>query len=272
MPTIKLIVSDIDGTLVDQHGDLLPETITGVQAAVRRGASVVLASARPPKGMFGLAQQLGIDSTMIGYNGALTAKTDANDQLQVFAQQPIDQELAQRVQALVATRWPGTSISIYANNDWLVEQTGPWEQQEATGIGFDPTVTDLAQWLQGAVEPVHKIMIMAEPDVIVAIERALNTPEFAALTAYRSKDTYLEIVKAGVTKAAALTELLAEDHLRPNQAIAFGDHFNDVAMLKAAGIGVAMGNAPAAVKAAADQVTTDNNHPGIQQTLNRYFN
>ena len=101
MKTIKLIVSDIDGTLVDSHGQLLPATITGVQAAVAKGAKMVLASARSPKGMFGIAQQLGINSTMIAYNGALTATTDANDQLTVFEEQAVAPELARSVQALI---------------------------------------------------------------------------------------------------------------------------------------------------------------------------
>lgn len=232
---------------------------------------MVLASARSPKGMFHLAQQLGIDSTMIAYNGALTAKTDVHDQLEVFAQQPIDLPLAQAVQRRVAEQWPAASISVYANNDWLVANNGPWEQQEADGIGFPPTVTDLADWLKTAPESIHKMMIMADPQIILAVQAALEQPAFAGLTVYRSKDTYLEIVATGVTKAAALTDLLKEDQLTPAQAIAFGDNFNDVDMLKTAGIGVAMGNAPAAVQAAADMVTTTNDQPGIQTTLAKYF-
>lgn len=271
MTAIKLILSDIDGTLIDSRGQLLPATIAGVRGAVAKGAKMVLASARSPKGMFQLAQQLGIDSTMIAYNGALIAKTDADDQLEVVAETPIAQPLAQTVHALVAQGWPEASINIYANNDWLVAQNGSWEQQEATGIGYAPQVVDLKGWLQVAPEPVHKILIMAAPATIQAIETALQAPEFAALSAYRSKATYLEIVAAGVTKAAALGTLLKDDQLSPEQALAFGDNFNDVEMLKTAGIGVAMGNAPAEVKAAADLVTTDNDRPGIQQTLARYF-
>ncbi len=272
MTAIKLIVSDIDGTLVDDQGKLLSQTISGVQAAVQCGAKMVLASARPPKGMFQIAQQLDIDSTMIAYNGALTAKTDANDQLQVFAEQPIPLTLAQKVQRMVAEQWPVASINLYANNDWFVANAGPWEQQEAAGIGFDPQVTDLAAWLRVGSEPVHKMLIMADPSVVSAVEKTLQEPEFGELTAYRSKETYLEIVANGVTKAAALTTLLKEDQLSPQAAIAFGDNFNDVDMLKTAGVGVAMGNAPAAVKAAADLVTTANNQPGIQQVLDKYFN
>ena len=271
MKTIKLIVSDIDGTLVDSHGQLLPATITGVQAAVAQGAKMVLASARSPKGMFGIAQQLGINSTMIAYNGALTATTDANDQLTVFEEQAVAPELARSVQALIAREWPTASINIYTNNDWLVASMGQWEQQEADGIGYQPHVADLADWLQVAPTPVHKIMIMAEASVIKAIEQRLQTFEFEDLAVYRSKATYLEIVATGVTKAAALKKLLADEQLTTAETLGFGDNFNDVAMLQEVGVGVAMGNAPQAVKDAADMVTTDNNHNGIQLTLARYF-
>ncbi|WP_251898957.1 Cof-type HAD-IIB family hydrolase [Lactiplantibacillus paraplantarum] len=224
MTTIKRIVSDIDGTLVDDQGQLLPATIKGVQAAVAQGAQMVLASARSPKGMFGIAQQLGINSTMIAYNGALTATTDVNDQLTVYEQ-----------------------------------------------CAIQPRVTDLAVWLKRTPTPVHKIMIMADPDVIQAIEQRLMSDEFEQLAVYRSKDTYLEIVAAGVTKAAALIKLLQDDQVTPAEAIAFGDNFNDVAMLQTGGVGIAMANAPQAVKNAANTVTTDNNHDGIQATLARYF-
>ncbi|WP_158178848.1 Cof-type HAD-IIB family hydrolase [Lactiplantibacillus plantarum] len=235
---IKLIVSDIDGTLVDSQGQLLPATITGVQAAVARGAQMVLASARSPKGMFGIAQQLGINSTMIAYNGALTATTDVNDRLTVFEEQAVDPKLAQAVQTVVA---------------------------------HAPHVTDLGTWLQRMPTPVHKMMIMADPDIIQAIEQRLSRDEFSGLAVYRSKETYLEIVAAGVTKAAALMKLLQDDQVTPAETIAFGDNFNDVAMLQTAGIGVAMANAPQPVKEAANIVTTDNNHNGIQLTLAQYF-
>ena len=268
---IKLIVSDIDGTLVDSQGQLLPATITGVQAAVARGAQMVLASARSPKGMYGIAQQLGINSTMIAYNGALTATTDVNDRLTVFEEQAVDPKLAQAVQTVVAHDWPAASISIYSNNNWLVATNGPWEQQEATGIGYAPHVTDLGTWLQRMPTPVHKMMIMADPDIIQTIEQRLSRDEFSGLAVYRSKETYLEIVAAGVTKAAALMKLLQDDQVTPAETIAFGDNFNDVAMLQTAGIGVAMANAPQPVKEAANIVTTDNNHNGIQLTLAQYF-
>ncbi|CAM3159798.1 Cof-type HAD-IIB family hydrolase [Lactiplantibacillus plajomi] len=271
MTAIQLIVSDIDGTLVDSTGQLLPATVSGVQRAVEHGATMVLASARPPKGMRTIAQQLGIDTTMIAYNGALTAKTDANDRLTVVEQQPVPLALARRVNQLVATNWSTASVNIYSNNDWVVARMTAWERQEADGIGFEPRVTDLGQWLTTATAPVHKMMIMADAAIITAVEQALTATDFNGLTVYRSKDTYLEIVAAGVSKASALTTLLADDQLSPAAALAFGDNYNDVAMLKTAGIGVAMGNAPADVQAAADRVTTDNNHPGIQQILAEYF-
>ncbi|MFC6181283.1 Cof-type HAD-IIB family hydrolase [Lactiplantibacillus daowaiensis] len=267
----KLILSDIDGTLLNDQAEMLPATVTGIRAAVRQGATMVLASARSPKGMWGLAQELGIDSTMIAYNGALTAKTDAEDQLKVFEERPIDRKVARKLQKLIAKNWPQASINIYSNNDWLAQRNGSWERQEAAGIGYPAQITDLASWLAKGAAPIHKLLIMADASVITAINAKLQTPAFKAIAAYRSKDTYLEIVAAGVTKAKALEVLIADDQLTPADAIAFGDNFNDLAMLHLAGIGVAMGNAPEVVKEVADIVTTDNNHDGIYQVLQQYF-
>ncbi|MFC6200459.1 Cof-type HAD-IIB family hydrolase [Lactiplantibacillus nangangensis] len=239
----KLILSDIDGTLLTDAAEILPATVTGVKQAVAQGATMVLASARSPKGMFGLAQQLGITSTMIAYNGALTAKMTATS-LTVLEERPIASAVAAKVEQLVRENWPQASFNIYAANQWLVRELGPWEQQEAAGIGYQPEVVVPATWL-------------AKPT--------------QAISAYRSKPTYLEIVATGVSKAAALETLIADEQISPAQAIAFGDNFNDLDLLKLVGIGVAMGNAPAAVKQGANLVTTDNNHNGIQQVLAQYF-
>ncbi|BDZ32075.1 Cof-type HAD-IIB family hydrolase [Lactiplantibacillus sp. WILCCON 0030] len=266
----KLILSDIDGTLLTDEAKILPATVMSVKRAVNAGATMVLASARSPKGMFGLAQQLGLNSTMIAYNGALTAKMTAT-KLTVLEERPIEPQLAAKVQRLVAQNWPEASINIYTGNQWLVSEMGSWETQEATGIGYQPEVVNQAAWLQRPTAVSHKVMIMAAPAVIQAIEQALQAPVFAGISAYRSKPTYLEIVAAGVSKAAALQTLIADEKLSPAQAIAFGDNFNDLALLKLVGVGVAMGNAPAAVKTAATVVTTDNNHNGIQQVLDQYF-
>jgi len=267
----KMILSDIDGTLLNDQAEILPATIAGVQQAVQQGATIVLASARSPKGMWGLAQQLGINSTMIAYNGALTAKTDADDQLQMVEQRPIEVALARQIQALVADKWPTASINLYSNNQWFVQRLTAWEAQEAAGIGYQPVVTDLATWLTKAPTPVHKVLIMAEAVVITALATELQAPAFAGIDAYRSKPTYLEIVATGVSKAAALKTWLADTDISPAETLAFGDNFNDSAMLQLAGTGVAMGNAPQAVQQVADLVTTDNNHNGIQQVLNHYF-
>lgn len=271
MTSIKMILSDIDGTLLNDEADLLPSTITGLKKAAAQGAQIVLASARSPKGMFGLAQQLGVHSTMIAYNGALTAATDAADHLTVMEQQPIPLAAAQAVQKVVAQRWPEASLNIYTNNDWYVEQVAAWEEQEADGIGYQPTITPLATWLATPQTPIHKLMIMAPASTISAIEPLLKSPEFADLDVYRSKPTYLEIVATGVSKAAALKKLLVDEKVATKQTMAFGDNFNDVAMLQTVGIGVAMGNAPQAVKDAADIVTLDNNHDGIAKVLQVYF-
>jgi len=109
----KLILSDIDGTLLTDDAEILPATVTGVKQAVAQGATMVLASARSPKGMFGLAQQLRITSTMIAYNGALTAKMTATS-LTVLEEQPIASAVAAKVERLVRENWPQASFNIYA--------------------------------------------------------------------------------------------------------------------------------------------------------------
>ncbi len=103
-----------------------------------------------------------------------------------------------------------------------------------------------------------------------AVERTVRQ-RFPKYTVARSSDRLLEITQAGVNKAQAIRLLCGARNIPMEQTLAFGDGYNDLEMLRAVGQGVAMGNAPAAVRADADAVTLDNDRDGIAVFLNRNF-
>ena len=126
--------------------------------------------------------------------------------------------------------------------------------------GLRPAVTPLRAALADGAP--HKLLCMGEP---VRIDRFLAVLQEKTLpvSLLRSKDTYLEILPQNADKADALHRLCASLHISPAQTIAIGDHDVDCALLRAAGVGVAMGNGSPAARQAADWIAPDNDHAGV---------
>ena len=117
---------------------------------------------------------------------------------------------------------------------------------------------------------VHKVLCMGDKADIAALEQQL-VKEFPQIRIYRSKDTYLEIMSMKASKSDAIHMLKDHFHVKQEETMAFGDNFNDIDMIRYAGLGVAMGNATDEVKEAADIITDINDNEGERQILDKYF-
>lgn len=107
---------------------------------------------------------------------------------------------------------------------------------------------------------------MGHLEAITSLEIELKIL-FPEITIYKSKSTYLEIVAQNVQNSSAIDILIKAHGVTKEEIMAFGDNYNDVDMLRYAGIGVAMGNAPDEVKAAADVITLSNDEDGLKAIL-----
>ena len=124
--------------------------------------------------------------------------------------------------------------------------------------------------LLDATKPLHKLLLIGEAEEIQALYRAISTDYFPSTAFYLSKANYLEVTAKHVSKEDALVELANHYHLSLEEVLTLGDNFNDLPMLKKAGIGVAMGNAPQEVKDGAAIVTKTNNENGAGQAVETY--
>lgn len=256
----KAVFSDIDGTLLNSQHQITPKTEEAIKNVLKQGIPFIPVSARPPYAITPYTEQLGTQHGMICYSGALIL--DKN--LTALYSVTLEPQDLQKLNALLAD-FTHLSISYYAGLDWFCNDVNNnWIKQESEITGLS------AKLLQGNLTDVHKILVMGSAEEIQTVEPVLKQA-LPHLSIHRSKDEYLEIMNPAATKAKAIQFMEQHLGISAEQVIAFGDNFNDLDMLQYAGLSVAMGNAPDAIKQAAKEVTATNNEDGIALVLNRVF-
>lgn len=263
MRTYSIVFLDIDGTLLDSRHRVMPMTHDRLQTLHRRGVPIVLCSARPPEGVNRVGRQVGLYGPKACYNGGLIYDECST----ILRDVGIDIQEAMAFRQFVAERFPELVVSAYLYNVWMAEDPRhPLIRQEAEISGCAPLMGALEQ-VADVVPHIHKLLCIGDPARIRALQSEVRQ-HFPKLTALRSKANYLEILPPESTKGSAAKVLLEHYELSANQAVAFGDSDVDVDLLKYCGLGVAMGNAPRQVKAAADYVTASNDEEGVYIVLN----
>ena len=256
----KAVFSDIDGTLLNSQHQITPKTEEAIKNVLKQGIPFIPVSARPPYAITPYTEQLGAQYGMICYSGALILDKNLTALYSVIL---APQDL-QKLNALLAD-FAHLSISYYAGLDWFCNDVNNnWIKQESEITGLS------AKSIQGNLTDAHKILVMGSAEEIQRVEPVLKQA-LPHLSIHRSKDEYLEIMNPAATKAKAIQFMEQHLGISAEQVIAFGDNFNDLDMLQYAGLSVAMGNAPDAIKQAAKEVTTTNNEDGIALVLNRVF-
>ena len=269
-PAPTLIASDVDGTLLDDRENITDRTRAAVRAAVTAGATFVLATGRPPRWIAPVVDALGFAPPTVCANGAVLYDPETD---RVISASTLGPELLGRLAEVIADALPGAGLA--------VERIGTGAHDVATPQFVSSPGYEHA-WLSPGNVEVSTAELLAEPAIKLLVRRA-GTPsaELAAQLAgrigaaaeltYSTDNGLLEIVPAGVTKATGLAELIAPLGVEMAQVVAFGDMPNDLPMLLAAGHGVAMGNAPAQVRAAAAEVTAPNTEDGLARVLERWW-
>jgi Cof subfamily protein (haloacid dehalogenase superfamily) len=267
----KAVFSDIDGTLLNSEHQITSETKKAIIKVVNNNVPFVLVSARMPSGILHLQKTLSIDSPIICYSGALVLGPDDNKgQKTIIASNGLPQAEAKSIFTLVNTLYPTVNFSLYSHDQWVVsESASKWVLQEKYITNVTPTQCRFPSFFEENHD-IHKCLCMGEPEIINQLESTLKN-KFSNLTIYKSKDTYLEIMSGNASKSNAIKKLKNLYHITNQEIMAIGDNFNDMDMLKYAGLGVAMGNAPDEVKMIADEVTLSNDEDGLMHILQKYF-
>ena len=266
MSRIKLIMSDIDGTILDKNHQLDSHLIELMPLLKQCNIPFVLASARSPLGIAPISKELGItDCPIACYNGALISLGD-----KILSQYSIDKSELLLLHDFLKKEFPTVSINVYSGKDWLVNTIDEWVEIEAQITGESPKVTSLADFLQEEKNLIHKLLLIDNAATIQKLKETLATMDFPRTNFYLSKDNYLEVTHNQVSKKQALLELANYYQISPKEIMALGDNYNDVPMIETAGFGIAMGNAPTDVKSCANAVTDSNEQNGVSQAIKLY--
>lgn len=261
----KLVFSDIDGTLLDNNHSITTGTRKKILELEQKGIFFILVSARMPDGILPVKNMLNNHAPVVSYSGALI-----QDQYgKTIRSAGIDSKAAYEVKKFVSGLLPDICCNIYSANRWIVEDASDERiKRESEIIHVKPEEGKLKDKLTED-EIVHKLLFMGEPESISILEVELKK-HFPALSVRKSSAFYLEVRRADVTKADAVKIICDLYRVAEEDTLAFGDQFDDLEMLFAAGVGIAMGNAPEEIKKQADYVTLSNDQEGLLAALNKY--
>lgn len=267
---IKLLAVDIDGTLVTRSKELTAETKKAIQKFIKSGGIFVLATGRPHKGVKRYVAELNLESLggyVISYNGSRIRDIKTGELLYKK-----NLHLPQIPQILAAAKKYNVPLTTYreeedediaitdkANDDFFQLEVGINRLQ----VQRVPSLKDEIQY------SVPKFLITGEPGYLSAVEQKMKQ-ELTGVTVFRSETFFLEITPNGVDKGSSLLWLADYLGVNRNETMACGDGFNDVTMLKAAGMGVAMENAQEQTKNAADFVTLSNEDNGVAYAIRKF--
>jgi Cof subfamily protein (haloacid dehalogenase superfamily) len=265
----KAVFLDMDGTLLKSDHSVSEATIQKIQTLTAKGIPVILVSARPLNAVLPTFHNIGLPKShpIVTLNGSYIVEAETP----IF-QATIDLDSTAKVTELV--RPFNATIAYYLQREWYSEVSDSWTDHEQrimdVKIRISPIGSLVKDWSARNTGP-NKMMVMSEPENITKIQEHLRSIYNGKLNIYPSKPTYLEVMDTRGSKSNAVKFISERMGLTPSEIVAMGDNYNDREMIRFAGMGVAMGNAPEEIKAAADYVTDTNNNDGVRLALEKFF-
>ena len=261
---IRLVAVDLDGTLLNDSKQVTEQTAGALAGLPARGVKVVIASARPPRSVRQIYRDLKLDTLQINYNGALI--WDEPKQQAIF-HRPIKGKLAKQIIDHARDMFEETIVTCEVLDKWFTDRNDNSHTTE-TGKMFKPDV--ICPITQLCQQPITKLMLLGEPQVILRLEDVLTEAFADQVTILKTDRDLLQIMHPEVSKAVALAKVAKWYGISMDEVMAIGDAPNDVGMLQASGVAIAMDNAHPLVKDAATWVAPSNNDHGVLAALTRF--
>lgn len=265
---IKLLALDMDGTLLNEQHLISSRNQRAIERARRAGVKVVLASGRPRQGMQVHLEQLQLTSLqdhVIAYNGALLQCVANDDVLYQTLLTGADVKKAFQVAQQIEVDVHAFSV----RRGLITHQSNPFTDIEAKINGITSSVVNFHEITDE--ELFIKMMLVAENDKLDALSGVAAAQLSKEYNVLRSASIFLEVLHRDCNKGIALAKLCRTLAISPEQVMCIGDAENDQAMMRFAGLSVAMDNADAQTKAVADHVTASHRDDGVAKAIEKWI-
>ena len=262
---IKLLLADVDGTLVTQDKLLTDEAIAAAQELRETGITLALTSGRPPRGMSMLIEPLKLNGAIAGFNGGVFVHPD----LSVIESHLLDEDTARQTLQLIVDQ--GLDAWIYTEKDWLIrDPKAPHVAREAWTVKFEAKVVE--QFTDAHLADAVKIVGVSDDlGRVAACEKLAQEKLGQRASAARSQPYYLDITHPKANKGTVVLTLAKLQNISPEQIATIGDMPNDVLMFRKSGLSIAMGNASDEVKSQASEVTDSNQDEGFAKAVRKFI-
>jgi Cof subfamily protein (haloacid dehalogenase superfamily) len=261
---IRLVIADVDGTLVTKDKVLTPDSIAAVKRLRDANIAFTITSGRPPLGMRKLIDALALTEPTAAFNGGALVRPD----MTVIETRFLPADIAARV--LKSLERHGLDCWLYTDHDWLVrDPQAPHVEHEQWTVKFAPTIVDNFTAYLGKV--VKIVGVSDDHDAVARSEADVQRDCTTYASATRSQPYYLDVTHPEANKGQVVTSLSELLSIPTANIATIGDMPNDVLMFRKSGISIAMGNASADVQRQAQFVTTSNEEEGFANAVDQFI-
>ena len=263
-----VLALDLDGTLTDSKKRISERTKESIDKFITAGGTVALASGRPTFGVMPVAKILELDKKggyILSYNGGCFLDCKNNKQLFM-------KELTHEYLPILEKQAKEFGINLMTYNGDKAYALDIDEQYYMIEININHFIRVKADPLTPKITfPIIKCLMTADGDYLAKVEKDMKKYWEGKLNIVRSEPYFLEVTEVGIDKASTITNMVKKLGKSVDNLICCGDGFNDLSMIQAAGIGVAMANAQERVRAAADYITKSIEEDGILDVVENLF-
>lgn len=264
----KALVLDIDGTLYNSEKKITPATKAAIYKAREAGKIIAIASGRPVPGINGVSTELELAEKggyIMAYNGGRIIDVQTGECIYEIS---LPKELIPQIAKIAAEN--GLAVVGHAP-DCLVTESPDDEIINLEARLNKMQVVEIESLADYNETKLYKCIITGDGDKLAELEKTAAEIFEGQLSVYRSEPYFLEILPLGIDKANAIDVLSAHLGITKNEVIACGDGFNDLSMIKHAGLGVAMANGQQVVKDSADYVTLSCDEDGLVPVIEKFL-
>jgi len=261
---IRMVIADVDGTLVTQEKILTKRAAEAVLRLDEAGIEFSVTSGRPPRGMAMLIDPLKLTQPLAAFNGGVLIEPDLTT---IVDQKFLPAGVPEKV--IKAIENHGLDVWVYTDTGWYIRDAkGPHVEREQWTVKFPPSVVKAFAGLLGRVAKI--VGVSDDHDRVAKCEKDVQQAGGTHISAARSQPYYLDVTHPQANKGGVVLAMSKLLSIPAGEIATIGDMPNDVLMFEKSGISIAMGNASSEVQASATYITSTNEEEGFANAIEKF--